>query len=83
MCGHVKRGGSYGRLWYFLEGSGLLHDRVRLDERLPMGPCCGGRKWVLGSSKATNAACLAIFDPDTNSALCQQPEPSKKYHMRL
>jgi hypothetical protein len=29
----------------------------------------GGRKWVLGSSKATNVACLAVFDTDTNSAL--------------
>ena len=28
-----------------------------------------GRKWVLGSSKAANAAYLAVFDPDTNSAL--------------
>jgi hypothetical protein len=32
----------------------------------------GGRKWVLGSSKATNVACLAVFDPDTNSALSRQ-----------
>jgi hypothetical protein len=23
----------------------------------------GGRKWVLGSSKAVNVACLAVFDP--------------------
>ena len=34
----------------------------------------GGRKWVLGSSKATNVACLAVFDPDTNSALSRQLE---------
>jgi hypothetical protein len=34
----------------------------------------GGRKWVLGSSKATNVACLAVFDPDTNSALSWQLE---------
>ena len=33
-----------------------------------------GRKWVLGSSKATNVACLAVFDPDTNSALSRQLE---------
>jgi hypothetical protein len=29
----------------------------------------GGRKWVLGSSKAVNAACLAVFDPSTSIAL--------------
>jgi hypothetical protein len=29
---------------------------------------------VLGSSKATNVACLAVFDPDTNSALSRQLE---------
>jgi hypothetical protein len=34
----------------------------------------GGRKWVLGSNKATNVACLAVFDPDTNSALYRQLE---------
>jgi hypothetical protein len=34
----------------------------------------GGRKWALGSSKATNVACLAVFDPDTNSALSRQLE---------
>ena len=34
----------------------------------------GGRKWVLGSSKATNVACLAGFDPDTNSAPSRQLE---------
>ena len=34
----------------------------------------GGRKWVLGSSKATNVAYLAVFDPDTNSALSRQLE---------
>ena len=28
----------------------------------------GGRKWVLGSSKAVNAACLAVFDPSANIA---------------
>jgi hypothetical protein len=27
----------------------------------------GSRKWVLGSSKVTNVACLAVFDPDTNN----------------
>jgi hypothetical protein len=32
----------------------------------------GGRKWVLGSSKATNVACSAVFDPDTNSAQSRQ-----------
>ena len=31
----------------------------------------GGRKWVLGSSKAVKVACLAVFDPSTNSALSQ------------
>jgi hypothetical protein len=29
---------------------------------------------VLESSKATNVACLAVFDPDTNSALSRQLE---------
>ena len=29
---------------------------------------------MLGSSKATNVACLAVFDPDTNSALSRQLE---------
>jgi hypothetical protein len=28
----------------------------------------------MGSSKATNMACLAVFDPDTNSALSRQLE---------
>ena len=37
----------------------------------------GGRKWVMGSSKATNVAWLAVFDPDTNSALSRQPELAK------
>jgi hypothetical protein len=32
----------------------------------------GGRKWVLGSSKATNVACSAVFDPGTNDALSWQ-----------
>jgi hypothetical protein len=34
----------------------------------------GGRKWVLGSRKATNVACLAVFDPGTNSAPSRQLE---------
>jgi hypothetical protein len=38
----------------------------------------GGRKWVLGSSKAVNAVCLAVFDPSTNSALSRQPESVRK-----
>ena len=29
---------------------------------------------MLGSSKAVNAACLAVFDPSTNSALSRQIE---------
>jgi hypothetical protein len=33
-----------------------------------------GRKWVLGSSKDTNVACLAAFDLGTDSALSRQPE---------
>ena len=33
-----------------------------------------GREWVLGSSKADNAACVAVFDPSTNSALSRQLE---------
>ena len=38
----------------------------------------GGRKWVLGSSKAVNAACLAVFDPSTNSPLFRQLESATK-----
>ena len=34
----------------------------------------GGRKWVMGSSKATNVACLAVFGPDTTSALSRKLE---------
>jgi hypothetical protein len=33
---------------------------------------------VLGSSKAVNAACLAVFDPSTNSALSRQLGSAKK-----
>jgi hypothetical protein len=43
----------------------------------------GGRKWVLGWSKAVHAACLAVFDPSTNSALSRQPESVVFFHMRL
>jgi hypothetical protein len=42
----------------------------------------GGRQRVLGSSKAVNAACLAVFDPSANSALSRQPESVKNSHMR-
>jgi hypothetical protein len=38
----------------------------------------GGQKWVLGSSKAVNAACLAVFDPSTNSTLSRQLESAGK-----
>jgi hypothetical protein len=38
----------------------------------------GGRKCVLGSSKAVNVACLAVFDPSTNIALSRQPKCAKK-----
>jgi hypothetical protein len=44
---------------------------------------CGGRKWALGSSKAVDMACLAMFDPNTNMALSRQPESVKKCHMRV
>ena len=30
--------------------------------------------WVLASSEAANVACLAVFDPDANSALSRQLE---------
>ena len=33
-----------------------------------------GSGCMLGSSKATNVACLAVFDHDTNSALSRQLE---------
>ena len=42
----------------------------------------GGRKWVLGSSKAVNVACLAVFDPSTNSALSQLLGNIKKKTIR-
>jgi hypothetical protein len=38
----------------------------------------GGRKWALGSNKAVNAACLAVFDHSTNGALSRQPESVEK-----
>jgi hypothetical protein len=38
----------------------------------------GGRKWVLGSSKAVNVACLAVFEPSTKSALSQLLGKKKK-----
>jgi hypothetical protein len=38
----------------------------------------GGRMWVLGSSKAVNVACLAVFDPSTNNALSQFLGKNKK-----
>ena len=34
----------------------------------------GARQWVLGSSKAANAACLAVFDLGTAGALPRQLE---------
>ena len=43
----------------------------------------GGREWVLGSSKATNAVCLVVLNLGTNSALSRQPEPGKKHYMQL
>jgi hypothetical protein len=42
MFQDVKRGGPYNRIqgcMSFLAHSGLLYDRVRLDESFPMGPC--------------------------------------------
>jgi hypothetical protein len=78
---------------FFWTHSGLLYDRVRLDERFPMGPrsVSGDEnslrydlgEWVLASSKAVNVACLAIFDPSTNSALSRQPKCVKQSHIRL
>jgi hypothetical protein len=43
----------------------------------------GGRKWVLGSSKAVNAACLAVFDPNTNSALSRHLESALQKKTRF
>jgi hypothetical protein len=43
----------------------------------------GGRKWMLGSSKITNVACLGVFDLGTDSALSRQPECAKTFHMGL
>jgi hypothetical protein len=34
----------------------------------------GARQWVLGSSKAVNAICLAVFDPVTFCSLSQMAE---------
>ena len=41
----------------------------------------GARKWVLGSTKAVNAACLAVFGPSTNSALSRQLGSAKKFRL--
>jgi hypothetical protein len=78
--------------FFFWTHSGLLYDRVRLDERFPMGPrsISGDEnslrydlgEWVLASSKAVNVACLAVFDPSTNNALSRQPESARKFGRR-
>jgi hypothetical protein len=36
---HIKGGGPYTPICDFLADSGLLHDRVRLDESFSMGSC--------------------------------------------
>jgi hypothetical protein len=41
----------------------------------------GVRKWVLGSSEAVDATCLAVFDLSTNIALSRQPESAKKKYI--
>ena len=131
---------------FFWTDSGLLDDRVCLDESFPAGPCStstdenslsydvrgrqpspprqrlvmpethiqkrlkrpsvrigetlkrlrstrvgrwwllwvsSARQWVLGSSKATDAACLAAIDLSTDSALSRLLESVKKFHMGL
>jgi hypothetical protein len=59
------------RLWVRI-GETLKQLRLTSAGRWWLVWVSGGRKWVLGSSKATNVACLAVFYPDTNSALSRQ-----------
>ena len=61
------------RLWVRI-GETLKRLRSTSASRWWLVWVIGGRKWVLGSSKATNVVCLAVFDPDTNSALSREPE---------
>jgi hypothetical protein len=70
------------RLWVRI-GETLKRLRSTLAGRWWLVWVSSGRKWVLGSSKAVNAVCLAVFDPSTNSALSRQPECAKKFHMGL
>jgi hypothetical protein len=39
----------------------------------------GGRKWVLGSSKAVNAACSAVFDPALTALYLGNQNASKNF----
>ena len=60
------------RLWV-RTGETLKRPRSTSTGRWWLVWVSGGRKWVLGSSKAVNVACLAVFDPSTNSAVSRQP----------
>jgi hypothetical protein len=61
------------RLWVRI-GETLKRLRLTSAGRWWLVWVSGGRKGMMGSSKATNVACLAVFDPDTNSALSRQLE---------
>jgi hypothetical protein len=61
------------RLWVRI-GENLKRLRSTSAGRWWLVWVSGGRKWMLGSSKATIVACLAVFDPSTNSALSRQLE---------
>jgi hypothetical protein len=75
---HIKK--RLKRLWVRI-GETLKRLRSTNAGRWWLVWVSGGRKWVLGSSKAINAACLAVFDPSTNCALSRQPESAEKFHM--
>ena len=52
-----------------------------------VGGLAGMGQWwsevVAGVEQGLNAACVAVFDPNTNSALFQQPESAQKNYMGL
>ena len=72
------------RLWRSI-GETLKWLRSTSDGRWWLVWVSGGRKWVLGSSKAVNVAALAVFDPSTNSALYlgNQNAPKKMTYLEV
>jgi hypothetical protein len=64
----VKHGGPYTRICDFSTDSGLLHDRVRLVESFPMGPCStsgdqNSLRYDLGLTTATATSALSRETP--------------------